>query len=96
MPRHNRTGKDSSDAEQWDPSALRAGWRRTQTRRGALWNVQPVTGEGADKQYVCPGCGRVILPGTAHLVAWRADGVLGDESDLAGRRHWHEHCWRVG
>ena len=43
----------------------------------------------------CPGCGRMIEPGTAHLVAWRADGVLGDAADLAARRHWHTHCWRI-
>jgi hypothetical protein len=49
----------------------------------------------AQKEYVCPGCGRAIEPGTAHVVAWRADGVLGDAADLAARRHWHSHCWRI-
>ena len=27
---------------------------------------------------------------------YRADGVLGDAADLAARRHWHIHCWRIG
>lgn len=73
-----------------------SGWRRTEVRKGAAWNVQPVSAERAQKSYVCPGCGQEIAPGTAHLVIWRADGVLGDEADLAARRHWHGHCWRVG
>ncbi len=72
-----------------------AGWRRTETRRGAEWNVQPVSAAQAQKSYVCPGCGRDIVPGVAHLVAWRADGVLGDSADLAARRHWHEACWKI-
>lgn len=74
---------------------LIAGWKRTEVRRGAEWTVQPVSAAQAQKEYVCPGCGRGIAPGTAHLVAWRADGVLGDAADLAARRHWHTHCWRL-
>ena len=50
----------------------------------------------AVKAYLCPGCGLDIQPGIAHLVVWRADGVLGDAADLASRRHWHTHCWRIG
>jgi hypothetical protein len=75
---------------------LLAGWKRTETRRGTAWTVQPVSGVQAQKEYVCPGCGRSIPPGTAHVVVWRADGVLGDAADLAARRHWHTHCWRIG
>ena len=48
------------------------------------------------KEYLCPGCGLGIAPAVPHLVIWRADGVLGDEADLAARRHWHNHCWRIG
>ena len=22
-------------------------------------------------------------------------GVLGDQADIAARRHWHSHCWRI-
>lgn len=64
-------------------------------RRGVEWVVQPVSAAQAQKPYTCPGCGRQVDIGVAHLVAWRADGVLGDAADLAARRHWHQHCWKV-
>ncbi|MFJ3392207.1 hypothetical protein [Leifsonia aquatica] len=102
MPRSNRPrgrhgqGRGHVDDQQNDGlDRLMAGWRRTETRRGAEWNVQPVSAAQAQKSYVCPGCGRDIVPGVAHLVAWRADGVLGDSADLAARRHWHEACWKI-
>jgi hypothetical protein len=99
MPRNNRPsrrgGKDDDDDE-LDLDRLRAGWRRTERRRDGEWNVQPVSAVQAVKDYVCPGCSIPISVGTAHLVAWRADGVMGDASDLAARRHWHTHCWRIG
>ncbi|MEZ3161290.1 hypothetical protein AB1K54_12220 [Microbacterium sp. BWT-B31] len=76
-------------------SRLIAGWKRTETRRGIDWTVQPVSAVQAQKAYTCPGCGRTIGAGVAHLVAWRADGVLGDQADLAARRHWHERCWAI-
>lgn len=57
--------------------------------------MQPVTGSKAVKEYTCPGCGRAIAPATAHVVAWRADGVMGESADLAARRHWHSHCWNI-
>lgn len=72
------------------------GWRRTETRRGHEWTVQPVSEQQAQKEYRCPGCGLQITPGTAHLVAWRADGIMGEQADLAARRHWHTRCWRIG
>lgn len=98
MPRSNRPRRrhgEQSDDEQDGLDRLLAGWRRTEVRRGAEWNVQPVSAVQAQKSYVCPGCGREIGPGVAHLVAWRADGVMGDAADLAARRHWHTTCWRV-
>ena len=64
-------------------------------RRGVEWTVQPVSAAQAQKPYACPGCGGRIDVGVAHVVTWRADGVLGDAADLAARRHWHEHCWKV-
>ena len=39
--------------------------------------------------------GGVVDEGVAHVVVWRADGVLGDRADLEARRHWHAHCWRA-
>lgn len=72
-----------------------AGFKRSETRRGIEYTVQPVSAAQAQKEYACPGCGRVVAPGTAHVVVWRADGVLGEAADLAARRHWHNHCWRI-
>jgi hypothetical protein len=101
MPRSNRPkgrrsrGDDPADAE-IDFSRLSVGWRRSEQRKGSVWNVQPVSELQAVKIYVCPGCGLEIAPGTAHLVTWRADGVLGDAADIAARRHWHGHCWKIG
>ncbi|AMG84441.1 MULTISPECIES: hypothetical protein [Microbacterium] len=94
MPRSRRRpsarpeGEDSFDR-------LLAGWKRTEVRRGVEWTVQPVSAVQAQKAYVCPGCGRSVDPGTAHLVAWRADGILGEAAALADRRHWHTPCWRI-
>ena len=98
MPRSNRPRSRSGGHREEEPDGLErllSGWRRTEVRRGVEWNVQPVSAAQAQKSYRCPGCGRDIAPGIAHLVAWRADGVLGDAADLAARRHWHESCWRI-
>lgn len=98
MPRSNRPkGRkpDPGDDERDDLTGLLSGWRRTEVRRDGVWNVQPVAAAQAVKTYVCPGCGLEVLPGQAHVVAWRADGVLGDSADLAARRHWHSHCWKL-
>ncbi|GAA1965233.1 hypothetical protein [Microbacterium deminutum] len=94
MPRSNRRRPDSADDDSF--SRMLTGWKRTQTRRGIEWTVQPVSAKQATKTYLCPGCGRTVDPGIAHVVVWRADGVLGDQADLADRRHWHTHCWRIG
>ncbi|WP_336642680.1 hypothetical protein [Microbacterium sp. MMO-113] len=94
MPRSRR--RPSARPEGDDSfERLLAGWKRAEVRRGVEWTVQPVSALQAQKAYVCPGCGRSVEPGTAHLVAWRADGVLGDAAALADRRHWHNHCWRI-
>jgi hypothetical protein len=54
------------------------------------WHVRRVTGAAAVKTYRCPGCEQEIRPGTAHVVAWRADLPHADED----RRHWHSPCWQ--
>ncbi|MFF1572879.1 hypothetical protein ACFVWR_09035 [Leifsonia sp. NPDC058292] len=98
MPRSNRPRdrqSGSGDDEPLDLSRLMSGWRRTEVKRGVLWNVQPVSAAQAQKTYACPGCGQEIAAGVAHLVAWRADGVLGDQADIAARRHWHDRCWKI-
>lgn len=90
--RRRRPQPRSSDASF---ERLLSGWRRTETRRGAEWNVQPIGQGRSEKPYTCPGCARTIDPGVAHLVTWRDDGVLGANADLAARRHWHTHCWNI-
>ncbi len=93
MPRSNRRRSEETGDEAFE--RLVSGWKRSEVRRGVEWTVQPVSATQASKTYVCPGCGRTVAATTAHLVVWRADGVLGDEADLAARRHWHTHCWRI-
>jgi hypothetical protein len=97
MPRSNRPHgrKPGSEGSDEDFNRLLTGWRRTEVRRNGEWNVQPITAAQGTKTYVCPGCGLGIAPGVAHLVTWRADGVMGDAADLAARRHWHSHCWKL-
>ncbi|MEV7620666.1 hypothetical protein AB0N59_11040 [Microbacterium sp. NPDC089321] len=94
MPRsHRRRPEHSSSDDSFE--RLLAGWKRTETRRGREWIVQPVSASQAVKDYRCPGCAVMIAPGTAHVVVWSGDGVMGDSADLAARRHWHNHCWRI-
>lgn len=71
------------------------GRSRLEEKRDGSWNVQPLSAASASKQYLCPGCTLVIEPGTAHVVSWRADGLMGEADDLAARRHWHNHCWAI-
>jgi hypothetical protein len=98
MPRSNRPrGRRGGGNDDDGPDLSRAlfGHRTTERKRDGLWTVQPISATSAAKTYTCPSCGRTIAPGTAHMVAWRADGLMGEEDDLAARRHWHTHCWRI-
>ena len=96
MPRSNRPRRAKpADDEEFDLSRALYGSLRTESKRDGLWNVQPVSAASATKVYSCPGCGLEIAPGTAHIVAWRADGLMGEADDLAARRHWHAHCWKI-
>ncbi|MFJ3381093.1 hypothetical protein ACIPJ2_11850 [Curtobacterium sp. NPDC090217] len=101
MPRSNRPRRPRGDRrpdeveESVGLDRLMSGWKRTEVRRGREYAVQPISAASAQKDYLCPGCGLIIEPGVAHVVVWRADGVLGDAADLASRRHWHNHCWRT-
>jgi hypothetical protein len=96
MPRSNRPrGRRTEEVPELDLSRALAGRLHTESKRDGLWNVQPLAASNATKTYVCPGCGLEITPGTAHTVTWRADGIMGEEQDLAGRRHWHVHCWKI-
>jgi hypothetical protein len=97
MPRSNRPrGRRSDEAdEDLDLSRALIGRLATESKRDGLWNVQPLGAASATKFYVCPGCGLEIAPGIAHTVTWRADGLMGEANDLAERRHWHLHCWKI-
>jgi hypothetical protein len=97
MPRSNRPrGRRSDDIDdELDLRRALMGRLATEPKRDGVWNVQPLAAASATKFYVCPGCGLEIAPGVAHTVAWRADGIMGDAGDLADRRHWHPHCWRI-
>lgn len=66
-----------------------------QTGSDGGWHVREVPSWRAVKDYTCPGCGRRIPQGSAHLVAWRSDWIMGDEDAGADRRHWHRICWRT-
>ena len=92
MPRSNRRREEQAEL---DLERALAGRLRTEVKRDGVWNVQPQSASTAVKSYSCPGCVLAIVPGTAHLVAWRADGIMGAADDLAARRHWHSHCWKI-
>lgn len=95
MARNRRYNKRSGDYEPLDVGRLTQNWRRTELKRGREWTVQPISEQNALKVYSCPGCHSEIQPGISHIVAWRNDGVLGDQADMDGRRHWHSACWKV-
>ena len=96
MPRSNRprSARGGND-DDFDPSSVLYSRLRPESRRDGQWNVQPISAINAVKDYVCPGCNLPITSGTAHVVAWRADGLMGEADDLAARRHWHNHCWKI-
>ncbi|WBU39156.1 hypothetical protein [Homoserinibacter sp. YIM 151385] len=97
MPRSNRPRgrREGEEPEPLDLARVLGGVRRTERKRDGSWNVQPQSAASSVKITTCPGCGLEIAVGTAHLVAWRADGLFGEEDDLRARRHWHPHCWRI-
>lgn len=97
MPRSNRPrgSRQGGGDEGFDLSRALYGFSRTETNRDGIWNVQSIAAASAAKYYTCPGCRQQIAPGTAHTVAWRADGLMGEADDIAARRHWHSHCWQI-
>ena len=90
MPRSNRPkGSRKEEPEELNLASIRFGSRRTETKRGVVYVVQPTTGRNAEaeKTWICPNCSLSIQPGTSHLVAW--DEVRGVDT----RRHFHTNCW---
>lgn len=96
MPRSNRPrGRRGTPDDEPDLARALYGSRHSESKRDGLWTVQPISAASASKHYTCPGCGLDIAPGTAHVVAWRSDGIMGEDDDVAARRHWHSHCWKI-
>jgi len=96
MPRNNRSkGRPRDEGEPLDIDRLRTGLRRSETKRGESYTVQPISERNAQKVYTCPGCNFSIAAGVSHLVAWRNDGVMGESQAVSDRRHWHNHCWKI-
>lgn len=96
MPRSNRPRRQKEKvrpSSRIDQVKLDEG--QLENKRGYDYRVQKVGVSNAKKKYTCPGCNIEIDIGTAHVVSWRQDGLMGHESDLAERRHWHSHCWRI-
>lgn len=92
-PRRSRLGPGRAD-----PLEQALGWDSGyshQTGGDGGWHVRDIPAWRAVKDYTCPGCGRTIRQGQAHLVAWRSDWIMGDEDAGADRRHWHPVCWRT-
>ncbi|PRI11932.1 ATP/GTP-binding protein [Leucobacter massiliensis] len=77
-----------------DVTRLAYGGARKELRRGSEWFVRDIPAHRAEKPYRCPDCGSEIPVGQAHVVAWRADHLFGDEAAVRDRRHHHLHCWR--
>ncbi|MBT4909070.1 MAG: hypothetical protein HOL65_04765 [Microbacteriaceae bacterium] len=95
-PKNNRSrGRGREEPEALDMDRLTTGFRRTESKRGYAYTVQPISEKNAQKTYTCPGCHLSVDVGVAHLVAWRNDGIMGEERDVSERRHWHKHCWRI-
>ncbi|MCL3860466.1 hypothetical protein [Actinotalea sp. K2] len=74
-----------------DVERARGGIQRVEGGPSGQWHVRRVSTSA--KSYRCPGCSQEIPAGTAHVVAWAADGLFGPEAALADRRHWHPGCW---
>lgn len=98
MARHRRVNKyrRAADAPPRDVERLSYGGARPVLRRGVEWFVRDVPALRAEKQYLCPECGLAIPVGQAHVVAWSAEHLFGDEAAMRDRRHYHSHCWRLG
>ena len=86
MPRANRRRRDDAPL---NLDRAVGGTARREQYAGGEWFVRRVTGAGASRAYLCPGCQQNIPIGTPHVVAWPAEGMGG----LDDRRHWHTPCW---
>lgn len=92
MPRKHRRAPQT---EPGDVTRLARGGARTESRRGGEWFVRDISAHRSEKTYRCPECGTDVPPGQAHVVAWSAEHLFGDEAAIRDRRHYHTHCWRL-
>ena len=88
MPRANRRRRDDVPL---NLERAVGGAVRRESFGGGEWSVRRVSGAGATRSYLCPGCQQFVVPGTPHVVAWPADGLGGVDD----RRHWHTPCWEA-
>lgn len=95
MARSRRLSKYQRAAQHTpkDLTSLANGGARREQRRGTEWFVRDVPAARATKLYRCPECAATIPIGQAHIVAWSAEYLFGDEAALRDRRHYHRHCW---
>lgn len=98
MARHRRVNKYQRAAlnPPRDVSRLSYGGARKESYRGEEWFVRDIPEHRAEKPYLCPACGVTVPAGQAHIVAWRANHLMGDDAAVRDRRHYHTHCWRIG
>ncbi|WP_264027912.1 hypothetical protein [Mycolicibacterium pyrenivorans] len=87
MARRRRSG--AAGPKRHSESPLPATRRIEVGADGFDYEVRPVPASRASKAYRCPGCDHEIRPGTAHVVAWPAEGP----DNVEERRHWHSPCW---
>ncbi|WHS28266.1 MULTISPECIES: hypothetical protein [Auritidibacter] len=84
--------KQHGHRPEWGMKGLDPNYRLEHSASGD-WHVREIPSWRAVKTYTCPGCLRQIPTGQAHVVAWRADWIMGDEQAGEYRRHWHRACW---
>lgn len=84
----------AAQAEQRDVTRLSYGGARKESYRGAEWFVRDIPAHRAEKPYLCPLCRTEVPIGQAHIVAWNAEHLFGDDAAVRERRHYHSHCWR--
>lgn len=84
----------AAQTPQRDVTRLAYGGARKVTLGGREWFVREIPAHRAEKPYRCPACGTDVPIGQAHVVAWPADHLFGDDAAVRERRHFHAHCWR--
>ncbi|MDO5750783.1 MAG: ATP/GTP-binding protein [Rothia sp. (in: high G+C Gram-positive bacteria)] len=103
MPRKNHKKASGTTSAKWartapegrDISRILDPAPRIESDRYGDWLVQYIPAVNAQKNYICPECGRTIPPGVAHLVVWQDNHMMGRERGIEERRHWHQGCWRT-